>query len=41
MTSVLPNRREAVYASLRFKQQEPCPYYVWIDDMLENNGNSV
>jgi uroporphyrinogen decarboxylase len=26
--------RDAVYASLRFEQQEPCPYYIWIDDKM-------
>ena len=28
------NRREAVFASLRFEQQEPCPYYIWVDDKM-------
>jgi uroporphyrinogen decarboxylase len=28
------NRREAVFASLRFEQQRPCPYYIWIDDTM-------
>jgi uroporphyrinogen decarboxylase len=28
------NRREAVFASLRFERQQPCPYYIWIDDSL-------
>jgi uroporphyrinogen decarboxylase len=28
------NRREAVFASLRFEQQEPCPYYIWIDNQM-------
>jgi hypothetical protein len=28
------DRRTAVFAALRFEQQEPCPYYIWIDDTL-------
>jgi uroporphyrinogen decarboxylase len=28
------NRRDAVFASLRFEQQAPCPYYIWIDDRM-------
>jgi uroporphyrinogen decarboxylase len=28
------NRREAVFASLRFEEQRPCPYYIWIDDAM-------
>jgi hypothetical protein len=30
MTTV--NRREAVFATLRFEEQRPCPYCIWIDD---------
>jgi uroporphyrinogen decarboxylase len=28
------DRREAVFASLRFEEQRPCPYYIWIDDAM-------
>jgi uroporphyrinogen decarboxylase len=29
-----PDRRQSVFAALRFEQQEPCPYYLWIDDRM-------
>jgi uroporphyrinogen decarboxylase len=29
-----PNRREAVFAALRFEEQRPCPYYIWVDDAM-------
>jgi uroporphyrinogen decarboxylase len=32
--STIPDRREAVFASLRFEEQRPCPYYIWIDDAM-------
>ena len=36
------DRREAVFASLRFEQQRPCPYYIWIDDaMVRAAGRAV
>jgi uroporphyrinogen decarboxylase len=28
------DRRKAVFAALRFEQQVPCPYYIWIDDRM-------
>jgi uroporphyrinogen decarboxylase len=28
------DRRRAVLAALRFEQQTPCPYYLWIDDRM-------
>jgi uroporphyrinogen decarboxylase len=28
------DRRETVFAALRFEQQAPCPYYIWIDDRM-------
>jgi uroporphyrinogen decarboxylase len=33
MSAVL-DRRQAVFAALRFEQQTPCPYYIWIDDRM-------
>lgn len=32
--STTTNRRDAVYASLRFEQPEHCPYYIWVDDQM-------
>jgi uroporphyrinogen decarboxylase len=32
--SAASNRRDAIYASLRFEQPERCPYYIWIDDQF-------
>jgi uroporphyrinogen decarboxylase len=32
--STATDRREAVFASLRFEEQRPCPYYIWIDDAM-------
>ena len=32
--SAVPSRRDVVYASLRFEQSEPCPYYIWVDERM-------